>query len=273
MIPTAPSSSRGGLTLYPAIDIRDRRAVRLLRGDYDRETAYDADPRDAARRWLADGATILHVVDLDGARAGSPQNLDLIAAISELAEVPVQVGGGLRDTAAVAAVIEAGAARAVLGTRAQRDPEFVGGLVAELGAGRIVASVDGRGGRVAIEGWEEATDTPVPELVSRLAALGVERFVYTPVEVDGTLEGPGLDGLESVADACTEGGAELIYSGGVGTLDDLRALRRAGHPAIGGVIVGRALYEGRFSIAEAIEALGAAIESDPNASDSEEERR
>jgi phosphoribosylformimino-5-aminoimidazole carboxamide ribotide isomerase len=162
----------------------------------------------------------------------------------------------------------------VLGTRAQRDPAFVGELVAALGAERIVASVDGRGGRVAIEGWERATDTPVPELVSRLAALGVERFVYTPVEVDGTLSGPGLEGLGSVADACAEGGAELIYSGGVGTLDDLRTLRRAGHPAIHGVIVGRALYEERFSIAEAIDALGAspASESDPNASDRQEER-
>jgi phosphoribosylformimino-5-aminoimidazole carboxamide ribotide isomerase len=244
------------LTLYPAIDIRGGSAVRLLQGDYDRETAYDADPLDAALRWVDGGAEILHVVDLDGARGGAPANLDAIARIAGGAGVPIQVGGGIRDSEAVEAVLLAGAQRAVLGTRAQRDPDFVGELVATHGADRIVAAVDARGGNVAVEGWEQATETTVPDLVERLAALGVSRFVYTPVEVDGTLEGPGLDGLDAVAGACESGGAELIYSGGVGTLQDLSKLAGLGLASIGGVIVGRALYDGRFGVGEAIAALG-----------------
>ena len=245
----------GGATLYPAIDIRGGRAVRLLRGDYARETAYDADPLDAARRWQEGGAEALHVVDLDGARAGRPENLEVVGRIAAGAVVPVQVGGGLRDADAVAAVLAAGASRAVLGTRAERDPAFVGELVERHGPERIVASVDGRGGRVAIEGWEQPTETAVPELIAELAALGVERFVYTPVEVDGTLAGPGLDGLAAVAEACAAGEAELIYSGGVGSLHDLESLAALPMPAIGGVIVGRALYEQRFTVAEGVEAL------------------
>jgi phosphoribosylformimino-5-aminoimidazole carboxamide ribotide isomerase len=244
------------LTLYPAIDIRGGSAVRLLQGDYDRETAYDADPLDAALRWVDGGAEILHVVDLDGARGGAPANLDAIARIAGGAGVPIQVGGGIRDSEAVEAVLLAGAQRAVLGTRAQRDPDFVGELVATHGADRIVAAVDARGGNVAVEGWEQATESTVPDLVERLAALGVSRFVYTPVEVDGTLEGPGLDGLDAVAAACEGGGAELIYSGGVGTLQDLSKLAGLGLASIGGVIVGRALYDGRFGVGEAIAALG-----------------
>jgi phosphoribosylformimino-5-aminoimidazole carboxamide ribotide isomerase len=252
--PTAASSA--ALTLYPAIDVRGSQAVRLLQGDYQRETRYDADPLEAALRWQHGGAQVLHVVDLDGARAGQPQNLDSIERIAGTVELPVQVGGGLRDAAAVRAVLAAGAARVVLGTRAQRDPAFIGELIGAHGAERVVASVDGRGGRVAIEGWEQATDTPIPELIAELAELGVRRFVYTPVEVDGTLAGPGLDGLAAVADACRAAEAELIYSGGVGSLHDLSSLAALPMPAIGGVIVGRALYEGRFSIADAIAALG-----------------
>jgi phosphoribosylformimino-5-aminoimidazole carboxamide ribotide isomerase len=252
----SPAAARThGLHLYPAIDIRGGHAVRLLRGDYARETPYDADPLDAARRWVGDGAPILHVVDLDGARAGRPTNLDVVERITSAVDVPVQLGGGLRDAAAVEAALAAGAARVVLGTRAQRDPAFVGDLVATHGAERVVASVDARAGKVAIEGWEQATDTPVPELVAELVALGTRRLVYTPVEVDGTLAGPGLENLEAVADACAADGAELIYSGGVGSLGDLRALAALGHAAIGGVIVGRALYEQRFSVAEAVAAL------------------
>jgi phosphoribosylformimino-5-aminoimidazole carboxamide ribotide isomerase len=243
------------MRLYPAIDIRGGHAVRLLRGDYARQTTYDADPLDAALRWTEAGAEALHVVDLDGARAGTPVNLEAVGRIVADAGVPVQVGGGIRDDGAVEAVLGTGAERAVLGTRAQREPEFVGALVERHGSERIVASVDGRGGNVAIEGWERETGTPVPALVTELATLGVARFVYTPVEVDGTLAGPGLEGLEAVAGACAAGGAELIYSGGVGSLQDLRSLASLELGAIGGVIVGRALYEQRFSVAEAIAVL------------------
>lgn len=244
------------LTLYPAIDIRRGRAVRLLQGDYDHETAYDADPLEAAERWQEGGAEVLHIVDLDGARAGRPENLPMIERLAGRLRIPVQVGGGLRNAEAVDAVLAAGAARAVLGTRAQRDPSFVGGLAATHGPERIVAAVDARAGRVAIEGWEQATDTTAPELIAELTGLGVERFVYTPVEVDGTLAGPGITGLASVAAACADSGAELIYSGGVGSLHDLRSLAALPMPAITGVIVGRALYEQRFTVPEALAALG-----------------
>ena len=243
-----------GPALFPAIDIRGGSAVRLTQGDYDRETRYDADPVDAARRWVDGGAGIVHVVDLDGARAGRPVNLEVVAAVAAAAAAPIQVGGGLRNRAAVEAAFEAGAARAVLGTSAQRDPALLGELADAFGE-RIVASVDARGGGVAVEGWEEATSTSVPEAIERLAALGVGLFVYTPVEVDGTLEGPGLDGLAPILAACEAAGARLIYSGGVGTVDDLVALRELRAPCLEGVIVGRALYERRFTVAEGVAAL------------------
>ncbi len=242
------------LTLYPAIDIRDGRAVRLLQGDYDRETRYDADPVDAARRWVDGGASIVHVVDLDGARGGAPVNLDVVARIAEAVGVPVQLGGGLRDRADVEAAFAAGAQRAVLGTSAQRNPDLLSALAESYGD-RIVASVDARGARVAVEGWEEATATAVDDAIRDLGARGVSRFVYTPVEVDGTLEGPGLDGLGPILAACDATGSELIYSGGVGTLEDLAALASIGAEGLKGVIVGRALYERRFTVAAALEAL------------------
>ena len=242
------------LTLYPAIDIRDGRAVRLLRGDYDRETGYDADPVDAARRWVEGGAPIVHVVDLDGARSGAPANLDVVARIADAIAVPIQLGGGLRDRRSVEAGFAAGAERAVLGTSAQRDPDLLGGLADAYGD-RIVASVDARGGRVAVEGWERATGTVVEDAIADLGARGIRRFVYTPVEVDGTLEGPGLDRLATILEACEATGSELIYSGGVGSLADLARLREFGAAALTGVIVGRALYERRFTVAEALDAL------------------
>lgn len=248
-----PDARSAGLTLWPAIDIRGGRAVRLLQGDYDRETAYDADPADAARRWVEGGAEALHVVDLDGARAGAPANLEIVGRIASLG-VPVQLGGGLRDRDTVETAFAAGAQRAVLGTAAQRDPDLLGEL-ADLYGERIVASVDARGANVAVEGWERETSTSVAEAVERLGSRGVSTFVYTPVEVDGTLEGPGLDGLEPILDACARTGAGLVYSGGIGSLEDLVALRDLRAGSLVGVIVGRALYEQRFGIAEAIAAL------------------
>jgi phosphoribosylformimino-5-aminoimidazole carboxamide ribotide isomerase len=234
------------LILYPAIDIRRDRAVRLLRGEYDAETVYDADPVDAARRWADQGARFLHVVDLDGARDGRPANLGAVRRIIETVGVPVQVGGGLRDAAAVAGVLAAGAQRAILGTAAHSDPELLRELVAQHGE-RIVASVDARAGSVAVSGWTRETETPVAELLDALAEQGVRRFVYTPVEVDGTLEGPSLGDLRMVAEA-VEG--EIIYSGGVGSLDDLRAIAGLRLANLGGVIAGRALYERRFEVGE-----------------------
>jgi phosphoribosylformimino-5-aminoimidazole carboxamide ribotide isomerase len=240
--------------LYPAIDIRGGHAVRLVQGDYERETVYDADPVDAARRWLEQGAGALHVVDLDGARRGIPANLEHIARICSESGVPVQCGGGLRDARAVAVVLAAGAARAVLGTAALRDPDLVASLAAEHGD-RIVAAADARSGKVAVEGWKQETATAVEELVRQLARRGVRRFVYTPVEVDGTLGGPNLEGLRAATAAAAQSGAELLYSGGVGSLEHLRTLASLELPALSGVVVGRALYDGRFTVAEGQAAL------------------
>ena len=238
-----PRRRRGSrLILYPAIDIRGGAAVRLVQGDYDRETAFDADPLDAAMRWVEQGARALHVVDLDGAREGAPVNIEHVGRICDAVEVPVQVGGGLREAGDVEAVLAAGAARAVLGTAALSDPALVEALAAEHG-GRIVVSADARGGNVAVQGWERDTGAAVAPVIADLARRGIGRFVFTPVEVDGTLEGPGLDELRTVAAAASEAGAELIYSGGIGTVEHLRALAAEALPAVIGVIVGRALYE------------------------------
>ena len=237
------------MILYPAIDIRDGRAVRLVQGDYGRETAYDDDPLDAARRWLEQGARALHVVDLDGARAGEPRNLEHVRRIVEEAAVPVEVGGGLRDADAVASALKAGADRVVLGTAALAEPELVVALAAEHGQ-RVVVGVDSRGGHVAVEGWARETLARPTSTIAHLAGRGIRRFVFTPVDVDGTLRGPDLDELREVALTAADAGAKLIYSGGVGSLDDLHAIRAAGPPSLEGVIVGRALYEGRFTVSE-----------------------
>ncbi|HKG34971.1 MAG TPA: 1-(5-phosphoribosyl)-5-[(5-phosphoribosylamino)methylideneamino]imidazole-4-carboxamide isomerase [Solirubrobacterales bacterium] len=240
------------MILYPAIDIRGGKAVRLIQGDYERERAYDDDPVVAARRWADGGARWLHVVDLDGARAGEPVNLEHVRRIVAAVGVPVQLGGGLRDSKKVEEAFSSGAERVVLGTAAVRDPEMAGAIAAAHGD-RVVASVDARSGKVAAEGWTESSELGTAEVVAALSDRGIRRFVYTPVDVDGLMEGPDLDSLREVAEA-TDG--ELIYSGGVGSLEDLRTLAGIDVENLGGVIVGRALYEQRFSIAEGLTALG-----------------
>ena len=238
------------MILYPAIDIRGGQAVRLLQGDYERETAYDADPAGAAARWAGEGAEFLHVVDLDGAKAGEPRNLDAIERIAAIG-CPIQVGGGLRNAASMAAVLDAGASRVVIGTAALRDPRFLD-VALERHGDRVVVSVDARAGKVSLAGWTESSDQDVAEVVSELSRRGVARFLCTEIEVDGTMAGPALAELERIAQG-TE--AQVIASGGVGTLEDLRALARGASPNIEGAIVGRALYERRFSVSEAIAAL------------------
>lgn len=242
------------MILYPAIDIRGGGAVRLLRGDYAAETAYDSDPVDAALRWVEGGAEILHVVDLDGAKAGEPVNLASIERIASAVEVPIQVGGGIRDLEAVKALDAAGVGRFVIGTAALRDPEFLAAAV-ELDPERVVVGVDARGGKVSVAGWTETSDLDAADAVIDLSIRGVRRFLFTPIEVDGTLEGPNLAELARVAAACAESGTEVIASGGVGSLEDLRRLREQAADPVVGVIVGRALYERRFTVAEAIAAL------------------
>jgi phosphoribosylformimino-5-aminoimidazole carboxamide ribotide isomerase len=240
--------------LYPAIDIRGGQAVRLLQGDYERETAYDADPADAAKRWAAEGAEFLHVVDLDGAKAGAPENLRAIERIAAAVGCPIQVGGGLRNSQSVREALDAGAARAVIGTAALRDPEFLAAML-QAHADRIVVSVDARAGKVALEGWTEATGRDVADTVSELSERGVARFLCTEIDVDGTMDGPATGELARIAAAAPQ--TQLIASGGVGNLSDLTTLAdlAQAHQNLEGAIVGRALYEQKFTVSEAIAAL------------------
>ena len=241
------------MILYPAIDIADGRAVRLVQGDFDAETVYADSPLAAARAWVQAGADHLHMVDLDGARLGSPQNLRHLEQVVAELGVPVQYGGGLRSVDAVADAIAAGATRAILGTAAFRDERFLDEVVARFGE-RIVVSIDTRGGFVSTAGWTETTQLRPDAVIERMQDRGVSTFVFTNVDKDGLLGGPDLEEVGQVADAVR---GHLMYSGGIGRREDLEALAGLGRPTLTGVIVGKALYERRFTVAEGMEALAA----------------
>jgi len=238
------------MILYPAIDILDGKAVRLSRGQFDQKTVYDADPVEAAERWVRAGAHALHVVDLDGARTGAPVNLDHVRRIASAVGVPIQLGGGLRSAQAIHDALAAGAARLVLGTAAYRDVDFLDQALSEH-RDRVLVSVDARAGKLAAAGWTEQTDLPAEVVIERLGDRGVRSFVYSSIERDGTMSGPDLDEVARVARVVK---GRFIYSGGVSSLDDLRALAGLRQVNLAGVIVGKALYEGRFTVAEANEA-------------------
>ena len=227
------------MILLPAIDILEGKAVRLARGDFEDRTVYDADPLEAARRWVAAGARTLHVVDLDGARSGSPQNLEHVRRIAGELDVAVQVGGGLRRSVAVEDAFSAGATRVVLGTAAYNDVDFLDNAIAAYGD-RVVVSVDARDGRLAASGWTEQTVIPAESVIERLSGRGVRRFVYSSIERDGMLSGPDLDAVRRIAQAVR---GSFVYSGGIATLEDLRDLAALRQFNLAGVIVGKALYE------------------------------
>ena len=239
------------MILYPAIDIAGGRAVRLVQGDFDAETVYADNPLEAARAWVDAGASHLHVVDLDGARLGSPQNLAHLERVVAQLGVPVQYGGGLRSVQAVSDAIAAGAARTILGTAAYADADFLDEVVARFGE-RIVVSIDTRGGFVATAGWTQTTQLPAQEAVERMQQRGVQTFVFTNVDKDGLLGGPDLDEVREIAGAVC---GSLMYSGGIGRREDLEALAGLRQDNLSGVIVGKALYERRFTVAEGQAAL------------------
>lgn len=236
------------IELYPAVDILGGKAVRLRQGDFARKTEYDEDPVDAARRWAESGARWLHVVDLDGAKNGEPVNLPVLLRIAGLG-VSVQYGGGLRSALDVQAALDAGAERVVLGTAAFLDRGLLDQLVAAHGE-RVAVGLDVRDGQVAVHGWQERTGESPADAVGRLAGAGVEAIVYTNVDWDGMMVGADLQTAQELIDAA--GGARVIYSGGIASLEDLRSL--AGLD-LHGVIVGKALYESRFTVEEALEVL------------------
>ncbi len=234
------------LTLFPAVDIKDGRAVRLTQGRADEETIYDADPVAAARSFAEQGAQWLHVVDLDAAFTGEPRNRHLVAQIVEATGLPVQASGGVRTLDDVTASLGYGAQRVVLGTMALKDPSFVQQVLDEVGP-VIAVGLDARGRTLQARGWtEEAGD--LFEAIEQFTAMGVPRFVYTDVAKDGMLQGPNVDMLVEVADASE---AAITASGGVSSLDDLRVLAGC-HPRVDAAIVGKALYSGAFTLTEAL---------------------
>ncbi len=234
------------MILIAAVDILDGKAVRLAGGEFDEQTIYDEDPLKAALRWVEEGARALHIVDLDGARTGTPANLEHVERIAQRAGVPVQAGGGVRTLEAVQALERAGVQRVILGTAAYADLDLLDEALARLGD-RLVVSLDARDGRLAGAGWREQTDLPVDGAVQRLQSRGVRRFVYSSIERDGRLAGPDLDGIRQVAQAVR---GSFVYSGGIGSVEDLRAVAELRQVNLTGVIVGTALYERRLTIAE-----------------------
>ncbi|MET0825055.1 MAG: 1-(5-phosphoribosyl)-5-[(5-phosphoribosylamino)methylideneamino]imidazole-4-carboxamide isomerase [Acidimicrobiales bacterium] len=234
------------MNLYAAIDLLGGRCVRLHQGDYDRATDYGDDPVGQARRFAADGAPWIHVVDLDAARRGEPVNRDVIGRIAAAVDIPVQVGGGVRSRPDAEALWAAGVARVVMGTAALEDPDLVAALVPD---GAVAVGLDARGRELAVRGWVSAAGVDLLEAVARFSALGVAALVVTEIGRDGTLDGPDLTGLSSVLEVAT---VPVVASGGVGSADDLVALTDLD---LDGVIVGRALYDDRVTVAEAVAVL------------------
>jgi len=241
------------MILLPAVDIRDGKAVRLRQGDFDQETVYADDPLEAARSFVEAGARFLHLVDLDGARQGEPVNLRHVERIASELEVPVELGGGLRSIASIRRALAAGASRVVLGTAAFTDADLLDEALRAF-TSRILVGVDVRGGKVAVAGWTRETEMSGEDAIRRMQKQGVTRFAYTNVDRDGMLEGPDLDEVRRVSEAVR---GRFLYSGGIGSMDDLRALRSLRLVNLAGVISGKALYEGRFGVREAQEALEA----------------
>ncbi|MPY92362.1 MAG: 1-(5-phosphoribosyl)-5-[(5-phosphoribosylamino)methylideneamino]imidazole-4-carboxamide isomerase [Acidimicrobiia bacterium] len=242
------SSEAEHFDLYPAIDLREGRCVRLYQGDYERETVYGDDPVGQALRFAAAGAPWVHVVDLDAARTGEPVNRDVVAAIATAVPVPVQAGGGVRSVAAAEALAAAGVARVVVGTVALGDPALVAAMAAIV---PVAVGLDVRGREVAVRGWEEGSGRQLIDVIDELATVQLSAYIVTQITRDGTLDGPDLD-LLAEATAATD--IPVVASGGVGRVSDIAALRelRSGGRGLAGVIVGRALYEGSFTLEDAL---------------------
>jgi phosphoribosylformimino-5-aminoimidazole carboxamide ribotide isomerase len=237
------------MQLYPAIDLRGGNCVRLHQGDYGQETVYGSDPAAMARHWIDQGATWLHVVDLDGARAGKPVQLETVAQIVAAAgKVPVQLGGGLREEAHIRQALDAGVSRVILGTRALRDAEWAGNIT-RAHPGKVVLGLDAREGRVAAQGWLETDSLTVADVLDRAKDWPLAAIVFTDIGRDGTLKGCNVEATAEVARLAR---VEVIASGGIGSLEDILAVAKAGLP---GCIVGRALYDGRVDLKHAITAV------------------
>lgn len=236
------------MIIFPAIDILGGKCVRLTEGRYDRETVFAASPVDMARRWEREGAEYLHVVDLDGARAGQPVNLAIVKEIARTVAIPVQLGGGIRTLAAIAEILGAGVSRVILGSAAVKQPELVEEACRRFG-GRIAVGIDARDGQVAVEGWEASGGIGAEELAVKMAAAGAARIIYTDIARDGMLSGVNIAATRSLA---RKAGVPVIASGGVRGLDDLVALKAAEADGVEGVIIGKAIYTGAVELPAAL---------------------
>ncbi|NJM75176.1 MAG: 1-(5-phosphoribosyl)-5-[(5-phosphoribosylamino)methylideneamino]imidazole-4-carboxamide isomerase [Acaryochloridaceae cyanobacterium RU_4_10] len=240
------------MDVIPAIDLLNGQCVRLYQGDYDRSQVFAEDPVTMARTWAEQGAQLLHLVDLDGAKTGEPVNLPAIAQIVEAIDIPVQVGGGLRTGERVADLLGMGVQRAILGTIAIEQPELIGELC-QLYPGQIVVGIDAREGKVATRGWLETSEVAAVTLGQQMASRGAAAIIYTDIQRDGTLQGPNLPQLREMAEAVT---IPVIASGGVSSMTDLLGLLALEPMGVSGVIVGKALYTHNVSLSEAIRAIG-----------------
>ncbi|MBE9204540.1 1-(5-phosphoribosyl)-5-[(5-phosphoribosylamino)methylideneamino]imidazole-4-carboxamide isomerase [Synechocystis salina LEGE 06099] len=240
------------MEILPAIDLLGGKCVRLYQGDYDQSQVYHEDPVAVARQWQAQGASRLHLVDLDGAKEGQPINLTAIANIVEALTIPVQVGGGLRDRNRVKQLLDLGVNRVILGTIAVENPDLVGELCTEF-PGQIVVGIDARNGKVATRGWLETSTVEAGELAQRMEKLGAAAIIYTDIHRDGTMQGPNLEALRQLASQLT---IPVIASGGVSQVQDLLNLLSLESLGVNGVIIGKALYTGDIQLEEAIRAVG-----------------
>ncbi|MGI6566347.1 MAG: 1-(5-phosphoribosyl)-5-[(5-phosphoribosylamino)methylideneamino]imidazole-4-carboxamide isomerase [Firmicutes bacterium] len=244
------------LKVIPAIDLRGGRCVRLIQGQSHRETVYSREPVEVAKGFEEAGAERLHVVDLDGAFSGRPGNLEIIRAITSAVAMPVEVGGGIRDMEAIDRILDAGAAYVILGTAACENPRLVEEACRRY-PGKIIAGIDARDGRAAVRGWVADTEMDALDLARRMVDLGVEQIIFTDIARDGMLTGPNIPALERMTGA----GAKIIASGGVAALEDIQAIAELTELGVMGVIIGKALYSGRFTLPAAIEAARAVARS------------
>lgn len=236
------------MQIIPAVDIHRGRCVRLLMGQRDKETIYSDNPEEVALRWQSEGAGRLHVVDLDGAFEGKPSNLSIIKKIALSLDIPIQVGGGIRDKETVEKILEAGASRVILGTVAVEEPELLKELLTCYGS-KIIVGIDAREGVVAVKGWTKGSEKNAVNLAREMEELGVGEIIYTDICRDGTLKGPNLVALEQMARALD---IPVIASGGVSSLEDLQRLKELEPLGVRGVIIGQALYSGRLTLREAL---------------------
>lgn len=241
------------MTIYPAIDIAGGKCVRLYKGLMSQSTVYYENPVDVARMWAESGADWMHVVDLDGAFSGKPENLGIVEDIVKSVDLKIQYGGGIRDADTARRLIELGVSRIVIGTKAIGDREMIAHICDNY-AGRFAIALDVKGDKVAVKGWVEESDIDAVSLALDLEKLGASLFIYTQILRDGTLQGPDLDGLKKL---CASIDGSVIASGGISSLDDIKKVQQLEDSGVNGVIIGKALYEKAFELKEALELVGA----------------